>query len=252
MPRMTLLEMTQNVLSAMDSDEVNSISDTVESLQVAQAIIDTYYELLNNLNIPSREGIVHLDPSNSADLPCVMYIPKNVRMIKWIKYNDTSDVSLNYSDVTYAPPEDFVNIIMPQTINQTVSVATMSLPNGTKIPVFNDTQPRYYTTFDNNMIIFDAYNASLDSTLQSSKTLCWGEYDPVFALDDSAVPQLDINNFSYLLAEAKSSCFVNFKQVSNSKEEQKAKRQRMRSQKDRWLLDQRRPYNRLPDYGRKP
>jgi hypothetical protein len=36
--KMTLLEMTQNILSAMNSDEVNSITDTVESLQVAEEI----------------------------------------------------------------------------------------------------------------------------------------------------------------------------------------------------------------------
>ena len=50
MAKMTLLEMTQNILSAMDSDAVNSIGDTVESLQVADVIVETYYELFANVS----------------------------------------------------------------------------------------------------------------------------------------------------------------------------------------------------------
>ena len=34
----TLLEMTQDILSAIDADEVNSIDDTVEATQVATII----------------------------------------------------------------------------------------------------------------------------------------------------------------------------------------------------------------------
>jgi hypothetical protein len=32
MPKLTILDMTQDILSDMESDEVNSINDTVESL----------------------------------------------------------------------------------------------------------------------------------------------------------------------------------------------------------------------------
>jgi hypothetical protein len=47
MAKMTLLEMTQDILSDMDSDEVNSINDSVESLQVAQIIKTTYFNIVN-------------------------------------------------------------------------------------------------------------------------------------------------------------------------------------------------------------
>ena len=39
----TLLEMVQSILSDMDSEDVNAVSDTLEAQQVASVIEDTYY-----------------------------------------------------------------------------------------------------------------------------------------------------------------------------------------------------------------
>ena len=41
--KMTLLDITQSILSAMDSDYANSIGDTVEAEQVATIVKETYY-----------------------------------------------------------------------------------------------------------------------------------------------------------------------------------------------------------------
>jgi hypothetical protein len=41
--KMTLLEIVQDVLNDMDSDEVNSISDTVEATQIANICRSVYY-----------------------------------------------------------------------------------------------------------------------------------------------------------------------------------------------------------------
>ena len=42
----TLLQLVQSILSDMDSEEVNGISDTIEAKQIASVIEDTYYNLL--------------------------------------------------------------------------------------------------------------------------------------------------------------------------------------------------------------
>ena len=46
----TLLEIVQEILSDMDSDEVNSIDDTVESQQVASIVRSAYMAIMSNRN----------------------------------------------------------------------------------------------------------------------------------------------------------------------------------------------------------
>ncbi len=42
MAKLTLLDMTQNILSALDSDPVDSIDETVEAVQVAELVKEAY------------------------------------------------------------------------------------------------------------------------------------------------------------------------------------------------------------------
>lgn len=49
-----LIEYVQDILSSMDSDEVNSISDTVESMQVATILKNCYEELVANIELPEE------------------------------------------------------------------------------------------------------------------------------------------------------------------------------------------------------
>lgn len=233
MAKMTLLSMVQNILSAMDSDAVNSISDTVESLQVAEEIIESYYELYAGLNKPSMEGIIELQPAGDLTSPTKMSIPENVKSIKWIRYNGI--------DTAYVSPEEF--------LTNTTALADYSVG---KFSVYSDRNPTIWTTFDNETIYFNGFNNELDSTLQGSKTLCWGQFDPVYEMsDNSYAPYLDGDQYPGLLAEAKSVCFANHKQVASSKDEQRSKRQRVRQQNDEWRLDQRKPFERGPDFGRR-
>lgn len=241
MAKMTLLELVQDILDAMDSDEVNSISDTVESMQVARAVVGTYYELMAGRSDPSFESLIKLDSLGDPTKPNYMTMPNNVKNIKWIKYNGVT--------VPYRTPEMFLEDAY--SIGSTGTLITDPQLSANYY-IFTDGDPTFWTTFDNQTIIFNGYDIASDSTLQQSKTLCWGQLDPVFPLDDLAyAPYLYGDEYPGLLAEAKSYCFINFKQVSNSKEEQKSRRQRVRQQNDQWRGDQRRPYNKTPNYGRR-
>ena len=53
----TLLEMVQSILSDMDSESVNSISDSVESEQIASVIQDTFFNLIAARDIPEHRQL---------------------------------------------------------------------------------------------------------------------------------------------------------------------------------------------------
>lgn len=90
MAEQTLLTIVQNILSAMSSDEVNSISDTTESMQVAQIIQNKYYDIAARGDLTQHETLFQLNPSNSAVLPTLMYMPAGISKINWLQYYDTN------------------------------------------------------------------------------------------------------------------------------------------------------------------
>lgn len=235
--RMTLLEMVQNILNAMDSDEVNSIGDTVESLQVAEVVRETYSYITTNTDIPGRAGLILLDASVDLARPNVMKVPAVAEKVEWIRYNNEK--------IEYVEPEVFVQRL----VNRLPSNDNIMTVDG--LVIKTDRDPQFYTSFDDNEVFFDSYDVSTDATLQQSKTICWGQRSPAFLMSDTFVPTLPLDMFPRLLSEAKSTCFINYKQVANSNEVARSRQQKVSNQNNRYKAGTIRPIDRLPDYGRK-
>lgn len=250
---MTLLEIVQNIASAIDADEINSITDTTEAYQMALVVKETYYEQFATLDVPTNDSLILLNGLADTTKPNYLQIPSTVKQIKWFKYDYQSLGQVgDYVKVLYLDPEEFIF----RTINNAGSsnsptFVTVTDFSGAKLSILNTFNPTYWTTFDNNYIVTDSYNSAVDTTLQQTKSLCWGENNKDFQLIDTFVPILDEDMFPLLLAEAKSTVFFNQKQTTSPKEEQRARRQRSRIQNDFWKANQRKPYDRIPDYGRR-
>lgn len=232
MSKMTLLEMVQNILSALDSDEVTSINDTIEALQVATVIKETYLEQFNNIEIPEFRGLIKLDAVSDLSKPNYLKFPTNVDKVDWIKYRNDSNGG-RFELVEYYTPEEFFSKISDN-ISTSDNVTSSEDPAGITYFIKDNQQPCFYTITDDNYLVFDSYDSALDSTLQSSKTFCYGTKQQSFVLEDAFIPVLDSSLFPLLLAEAKAVCFINFKQISSAKEEQRARRQRARMQNDQY------------------
>jgi len=52
-----LLEIVKDILSSMDSEDVNSISDSVEALQVAKIVEETFYDIIATRNVPEHSSL---------------------------------------------------------------------------------------------------------------------------------------------------------------------------------------------------
>lgn len=279
--KQTLLQITQSILSGLSSDEVNSIGDTTESLQVAEIVKQTYFNIISRVDMPMHDQLVQLDPSLDVTQPTVMYIPEGIGKVKWLKYFNTNinvdgttgghDINVDiiptnngiqppvpgYQYVTILPIQQFLDMTSsfnPQENNVSEFIFKSSSNNFPGHYTFyykNDKQPQYCTILSNYYVIFDGYDASQDDTLQSSKTQLLGEVIPVFKMEDSFVPNLDEQDFSLLLNEAKSLAFYELKQQPHQKAEQEAKRGWSKVQKNKSMIESPSYFDALPNFGRR-
>lgn len=236
---MTLLEMTQNILSAMNSDEVNSIADTVESLQVAEEIRTAFRDLYSNHDLATFEGLVNLESPGDVTKPHLLTLPSNVQLVKWIKYKDTTNTSGNTSfrNLIYIEPEDFFTKIIEQPVPASYVNVTVVPSSSVTYPINNIKAPQYYSILDDDQtLVFDSFDSAHESFLTGSNAMAWAIQYKSFTLVDNFIPPLPANEFPRLLAEAKAFCFVNIKEMNNPMEEARAVRQKAAIQRKRSIV----------------
>ena len=249
MAKLTLLEIVQSVLNDMDSDEVNSINDTLESLQVAQIAKDTFYSLLVKRDWPHLKQMYLLDSVSDTSRPNYLKLPVNAYELGVMKYNKrkTTDTRDKYLDVVYMHPDSFLS--KQSELNESnTNVTQVTDDTGVKFNIYNDRAAEYWTSFDDEYILFDAYDSVVESTLQGSKTQCTGSIEPGWSPVDTFVPDLPIEAFPLLLEETKSAAFLALKQVANEKAEQRSQSHKRRLSRKSWRA---KGGVRYPNYGRK-
>lgn len=254
----TLLDIVQRIASSLDSDEVNSIGDSTESLQIAYIVRDSYNDIVSHLELPAHFDFFELVASGSASKPTLMTLPTNVKSVEWVKYNnvDTAagETSPKFLDVKFVELNDFLaKMNMLNTDNQD-NVGTFSHTIsglGTFDFLYrDDAMPTEYTTWDDYTLIFDSYDVANDTTLVANKTQCYGEISNTFTMSDSFVIPFDDHQFSLLLNEAKNQAFAELKQVQNVVSGQRARRSWINQQRIKKKIKNQRYQDRdLPDYG---
>ena len=247
--KLTVLELTQDILSSLDSDEVNSIGDTTEAQQVAKCIRAAYFNILARADLPEHRQLFSIDASGSSSQPVLMTVPTNVSRIDWVKYNTSDDTTDEFNYVTILPLQQFLDMTHMLREDETF-VDTMTL-NGQTFYFRNEKMPEYCTIIEDTNVVFDSYDNEEDSTLQTSKTLCFGIVVPTFELSDSHEPDIDEQQFPLLLNEAKSLAFLELKQMPHEKAELEARRQWRTLQRTKSQAQRPSWFDQLPNFGRK-
>ena len=363
--KFTNLEMVQEILSAMSSDEVNSVSDSPESLQVLQILKRKYYDIISRGDLPEHNQVFQLTPSLDNDSPVLMYIPDGIGHVEWLKYYDTNPLDNDtQNDQFGAYSQHDTNVdLQPNaggwsttsTTTNTIGLGTktFTVPSGlliqvgniatasasgssssmtgtvqsytgttlvlsitsdegsgsfsnwlltntngvTNVPGYkyvimlpitqfldmvntfnmsenqvesftfsdtsnnfngnftflyrNDRQPQYCCILSNYYVIFDSYDNTQDSTLQGSKTMCFGQVVPTFLMTDTFIPDLDAQQFPLLINEAKALAFYELKQQPHQLAMQEVKRQWSTVQKNKSINNRPRYFDEFPNFGRR-
>ena len=200
---MTLLEMVQSILDSLDSDDVNSIDETEESLQVVGMIKDTLYALLSDKEWPHLHKTCKLLSVGSTSRPTELQIPESVSTITDVRYDitETGDSDTTYRTLTYLDPADFLDRSLRLSSSATTT-ETVTLSSGTILFVENDKMPQYWTSFDDEFLVLDSFDNTEESTVQGSKTIIMCTEIPTWTPSDTFVPDIPINMFPLFLAES--------------------------------------------------
>ena len=232
----TLLQLVQEVLESIDGDEVNSYADTTESLAVASLIRDVYWDIIASTEFTASKGPYQLTATSNSTYPTVMYLPSTNLTLEWLMYDQTVDVTKpqNFRELIFLPLEEFLLRSYGQDqADANVVTYTITLPSGRTLRVLSrkDGPPRYYTTPDDQTVLFDSYLSTVDSVLQQTKTIAFGERYPSWNMIDSFIPDLPEKQFSILRNEAKATASSQLRQTTNSNAERRARKAWIISQK---------------------
>lgn len=247
MPKKTLLEITQDILNDLDSDEANSINDTVEASQVARIIKSCYEEIISNRNWPHLKQLLQLEGVGTT-YPNYLKLPEGVKELINLKYNviKVDETRVQYRDIKYLEPDIFLDKIFQRNSDLSNIIQVQDL-SGIVLLVQNDKAPEYWTSFDDEYIICDSYDSAVDDSLKGSKTQAMVYKEAAWTHDDDFIPDLPEEAFALLTEEAKSTAFLVLKQMANQKAEQKAGRQQRWLSRKAWRAHGGIKY---PDFGR--
>jgi hypothetical protein len=140
--KLTLLEIVQDMLTATDSENVNSVGHTEDAGMCVNIANREFEKLISKYRWRHTRGLGKL--SVTSNLNEMVLPPSAIAIVP-----DT----LYYSGdrVYYMEPSTFLAF----TITRNTSDSNVSEVNSTK--VYTDRNPQYYTSWDDEIITFDSY-----------------------------------------------------------------------------------------------
>lgn len=248
MSKRSLLDMVKEILSDMDSDEIESIDDTVESEQVVSILKSSYYAMMSNRDWPHLRRSIQITGLGDTTKPTHMKLQDGIKQMDFINYNKvkSGETRKRYERIEYLQPDHFLHKTN-QRNSDASDVTAVTDTGGIELLIKTDTPPTYYTSFDDEYVVFDSYDSAVDTTLQESKIQSQAYVMPSWTSEDTFIPDLPENAFTALVEEAKSRAMLRLKNQADQKAEQEAGRQ------SRWLARKARKVNggvSYPDYGR--
>lgn len=201
MAQETLLELVQSVMDNMNRAEISSIFDLEESHILAKMARDVYFLLINEADWSSIETIIELGSAADNTRPNYMVLPQNLTEVHEIKYNvrtstDTKDLIKTINRIT---PRQFLEITQLRDSSATNTTQVTDF-GGAKYQIYNDTAPKYWTSFDDAYVAFDSYDSVVDDCLVASKSTAIVALEPAFIIADDFVPDLPNKLFPYYKA----------------------------------------------------
>ena len=254
MAKKTVLDIVQDTLSSMGSDNVNDIAETPEAAEVADIVESVFWQIIHSKDWPHLRRV--LRPTSEADAarPTHMRIQDDVQRIlhDTMYYNkvNTQGGDPDWSPVHYLELDQFLRLVMQRSDSASSSEVQEVTDNaGFVFYVYNDRAPTYWTSVNDELLIFDSFDSTVDSVLQTNKAQVNAYVEPAFSKSNGHTPDLPSKVFPYFIAEVKSTAALQIAQEPNAKQEQISQSFQAWTAREKWRT--RRGIRNRNNFGRK-
>lgn len=217
-----VLQYVQSALNVMDSDQVDKIADTEESMQVAELLRDLYFEMLERQDWSFLKGPVEITAAADTSAPTKLIMPEDLTNLLNLWYN-ISESGYEKRELCWVEPDEFVRMFGD--VSSTTNQLLISAGNNIQFYVKTNEMPRYWTTFDDENIFCNAYDSDIESTLTGSRVLAHGVTVPTFTVSDNFVPDLPVHMVPLLQHTLNATASNLFKQMRSIEDEKREVRQ---------------------------
>lgn len=211
---MTLLQIVQNTLSAMEADNVNDISSSTESSAIARIAEEVYFELMAQGDWPFLQTVSKLTSISDSDYPNCLEIPSNIKSIKRVWYNNT--------ELKYKTVEDFIEYTNQRDISSENIVEINTIDSGIVTHIDTSKHPTYFTLLNDKYVITDSYYSVEDTTLVGSKSMISVTVIPTWTESNTFTPDMPDHMFPTYLAMVKRAAFLYLRREQSIKDERAA------------------------------
>jgi hypothetical protein len=224
MAKRTILQLVQQLGEGIGSDEIDELDETIEASEIANILKQTVQEVLDRKTWEfMKDKVRQLDDRlpGSTQLNTLL-IPDDVTRIECLRYKDDNN---KFYEVTYMAACDFIAMLQSRTeteddITAIINDDGVSLNTRTTIP------PGHWTSFDEETITFDSYNADSGTGNLIADSVIIADVMPVTDFTDpTAVLNIPERMETLVFNEALVTCNYRLRQTADPRADRVARRQ---------------------------
>lgn len=227
MAKRTILQLVQQLGEAIGSDEIDTLDETIEASEIATILEQSVTEVISRKRwefLKDRVRQLDARAGGSTQLNTLV-IPSDVTRVNCLKYRNTNNTVTEFTPITYLQPCEFLEKVHGRNSTD-ANVTAIANDDGVLINVITDAPPTWWTSFDEENITFDAYDAAVGTGNLIADSVIIADIVPVTDFTDPAgtlsVPE---RMETLIFNEALSYCNYRLRQTRDPRADRVALRQ---------------------------
>lgn len=228
MAKKSILQLVQELGEGIGSDEIDSLDETIEATEIATILEQTVTEVISRKRWEFiKDRVRQLDAIDGASTQLnTLNIPSDVTRVNCLRYKDTNNTDVTtFIDVMYMQPCEFIEFVQSRN-SADDNITAIANSDGVLINVLTDNAPTRWTSFDEEVITFDAYDSTVSTGNLAADSVIIADIVPVIDYTDpTATLKVPERMETLIFNEALSTCNYRLRQTRDPRADRIARRQ---------------------------